>query len=278
MIHLVLAILSSASVSVIMRLSERHVRNNVSMLAVNYWMCALLAALFAGGARLLPSGEGAAFAVSFGAFNGLLYLGSFLLLQWNVRENGVVLPATFMKLGVLVPTLMAIAVFREAPTGAQLAGIAAAIVAIVMIRFERGEHRAKSGLGLILLLLGGGATDATSKIYEELGNPAFADPFLLWTFVAALVLCVGLCAAKNQGLRGADALFGLLIGIPNYFSARFLLLSLSSVPAVVAYPTYSVATIVVVTLAGLLLFGERLSRRQAAAMGIILAALAMLNL
>ena len=278
MIHLILAIISSASVSVLMRLSERHVRNNVSMLALNYLMCALMAGMYAGPANLLAGGDGSGFAASFGAFNGLLYLGSFLLLQWNVRENGVVLPATFMKLGVLVPTLMAIAVFREMPTAAQIIGIAAAIVAIVMIRFERGERRARSGFGLLLLLLGGGATDATSKVYEELGNPAFADRFLLWTFVAALALCVLLCAAKKQRLCGADTFFGLLIGVPNYFSARFLLLSLSSVPAVVAYPTYSVATIVVVTAVGVLLFGERLSRRQVAAMCIILAALVMLNL
>ena len=278
MIHLILAIVSSASVSIVMRLSERRVRNNVSMLALNYLMCALLAGLYAGPSGLPTGGAGSGFAAAFGAFNGALYLGSFLLLQWNVRENGVVLPATFMKLGVLVPTVMAVAVFRETPTGWQLAGIAMAVFAIVLIRFERGERRAKSGLGLILLLLGGGATDATSKIYEELGNPAFANGFLLCTVASALAMCALLCVVRGQKLRAVDAAFGLLIGVPNYFSARFLLLALSSVPAVVAYPTYSVATIVVVTLVGLLAFGERLSRRQIAAMGIILAALVMLNL
>ena len=82
----------------------------------------------------------------------------------------------------------------------------------------------------------------------------------------------------HQRLCPADVLFGLLIGIPNYFSARFLLLSLSSVPAVAAYPTYSVGTIVLITLVGVLLFRERISRRQALALLMILAALALLNL
>ena len=66
--------------------------------------------------------------------------------------------------------------------------------------------------------------------------------------------------------------------MPNYFSARFLLLSLSQVPAVVAYPTYSVATIVLITVVGMLAFGERLTRRQKLAMGVILVALVLLNL
>ena len=277
MVYLILAIASSMSVSVIMRLSERHVRNDVSMLALNYLMCTLLALAYAGLPQL-PAGPGSGFAASLGVVNGFLYLGSFLLLQWNIRNNGVVLPATFMKLGVLVPTVMAVAVFREVPTFAQITGFLLALAAIVMIRFEKGAGRAKSGLGLVLLLLGGGATDATSKIYEELGQSAFENHFLLYTFVVALVLCVLLCIAKKQGLRPVDAGFGLLIGIPNYFSARFLLLSLGSVPAVVAYPTYSVGTIVLVTLIGTLLFGERLSRRQLTAMGIILIALALLNI
>jgi len=41
----------------------------------------------------------------------VLYLGSFMLLRWNIRKNGVVLPATFMKLGVLVPTVLSVTVF-----------------------------------------------------------------------------------------------------------------------------------------------------------------------
>ena len=42
MIYLILAILSSALVSIIMRLSEKHVSGNVGMLAVNYLMALLL--------------------------------------------------------------------------------------------------------------------------------------------------------------------------------------------------------------------------------------------
>ena len=76
----------------------------------------------------------------------------------------------------------------------------------------------------------------------------------------------------------AEVLFGILIGIPNYFSARFLLQSLNALPAIIVYPTYSVATIVVVSLAGVCFFRERLGRRQKVAILAILAALVLLNL
>ena len=73
-------------------------------------------------------------------------------------------------------------------------------------------------------------------------------------------------------------LFGVLLGVPNFYSVRFLLDSLNTVPAVIAYPTFSVSTIMVVTLAGVAFFKEKLSKRQWIALGIILLALALLNI
>ena len=94
----------------------------------------------------------------------------------------------------------------------------------------------------------------------------------------ALVLCVILCIARKQRPAWQDVLWGLALGIPNYFSARFLLLALGSVPAVVAYPSFSVGTIVLVTGVGLLCFGERLSRRKWSALAVIIVALILLNI
>ena len=277
MIYLLLAILSSALVSLTMRFGEGRAPNRVAMLAVNYVCCAVLAAVYTGGS-LLAKGDGAGVAWGLGAGSGVMFLASFLLLQWNVRTNGVVLSSTFMKLGVIVPTVMAVTIFGETPRLTQLAGLALAVAAILIINLEKGGGKAKNGAGLIVLLLGGGVTDCLSKVYEHWGAPELESHYLLYTFAAAMVLCIGLALWKRQGLTWMDMLCGLVIGIPNYFSARFLLLSLGSVPAVLAYPTYSVATIVAVSLAGVLFFREKLSHRQLAGMGVILAAIALLNL
>ena len=277
MLYLILAIVSSMLVSVCMRLGEGKAKNNISMLATNYAMCTLLSLAYAGSAELFPRESGLGFALGLGVVSGAMFLGSFMLLQWNIRVNGVVLPATFMKLGVIVPTLTSILVFGETPSAAQIAGILLAIAAILLIQLEKGSGKAKYALGLVILLAAGGSTDVLSKIYEEMGSGALADQYLLYTFFVALALCTLLAAAKRQKLTGKDIAFGLLVGVPNYYSARFLLLSLSAVPAVVAYPTYSVGTIVLITLVGRAAFHERLSRRQMLAMGVILMALILLN-
>jgi len=278
MLYLLLAILSSMLITVFMRLSERYRKNPTSMLAMNYLMCSILGILFTGEFQLFPKAEGLGTTLLLGSVCGALFLGSFLLLQWNVSRNGVVLPAAFMKLGVLVPTVLSILIFGEKPGELQLIGIAAAVAAILLIQGRGQKEEGGSTAGLVILLLAGGLSDSMSKVYEELGSASLSDHYLLYTFLVALILCVALCIVRKQTLCWQDAIFGLLIGVPNYCSARFLLLSLNSVPAVVAYPSFSVGTIVLVTIAGMVFFGEKLSRRKWAAMAIILAALVLLNL
>lgn len=278
MLYLILAIASSALVSIFIRLSENYVKNNISMLCMNYMMCLLLAVGYTGMDKVFETGEGFGTAIGLGVVNGILFLASFVLLQINVRRNGVVLSATFMKLGVLVPTLLSVIAFREKPEVQQVIGFLVALLAIVLINFEKGQGEAGFKIGLILLLLGGGSGDAMAKIYDEVGAAQFEEQFLCFTFASALVLCVILAIKKQQKFTKTDILFGLLVGIPNYFSARFLLKAVGEVPAVVAYPTYSVATIVVISLVGMLCFKEKITKRQQVAIGIILVALVLLNI
>ena len=277
MICLLLAISCSALISILMRVSSDRITGNVSMLAMNYCMCLLIAILYTGVENVIPNSPGLPVTVGMGVVHGVLYLASFVLLQLNVKRNGVVLPAIFMKLGLLVPMVLSIFLFGEIPSLRQTIGFLIALAAIILINMESGRSAVSFKAGLILLLLGGGSADAMSKVFEVYGESTLSSQFLLYTFVVAFVLCVALMLWKGQRPGGMEVLFGFLIGIPNYFSAKFLLRALEDVAAVIAYPTYSVATILVVTLTGVLVFKERLSKRQWYAVGIILVALVLLN-
>ena len=277
MVYLILAIVCSSLVTLVMRVSEKYSRNNLSMLACNYITCALLGALYTGPAHLFPAQDGLGQTLMLGAIGGVLFLGSFMLLQWNIYKNGVVLPTTFMKLGVIIPTILSIVVFGESPRLVQILGVALAIFAIILMQ-GRDSGGAKSTIALLMLLLVTGGSNSMSKIFERVGNPAFSDHFLFYIFSMAFILCVIVCLVKKQSLAVQDVLCGIAISIPNYYSTRFMLLSLSRMPAVVAYPSYSVSSIVLVTLVGVIAFREKLSKRKLIALAIILAALVLLNL
>ena len=279
MLNLCLAVLSSALVSITMRLSKTHVKKETALLTVNYLLCSLFAWGDTGFAVLFPAGLGLRTAAGLGIVNGVLFLAGFVLLQWSIRRNGVVLSATFQKLGLLVSMVVSVACFGERPEPWQWFAFVLAVAAIVLMNFRPGEGKAGSMAGLLLLLLAGGGCDAMSKVFEVYGNPALSGHFLLYTFLVALGLCILLILRKRQGLPGkAEWVFGLIVGVPNYFAAKFLLASLVSLPAVIVYPVYSVATLLAVTFAGVVLFRERLEKRQWLAMSLILVALVLLNI
>lgn len=281
MVYLGLAILSSAMVSVMMRLGESKVKNNMGMFVMNYLFCAGLSRVFMGRQSLFTESEGLLAAVLLGLLSGVLYLATFMLLQHNIKKNGVVMSATFMKLGVLIPTIMAIIVFGESPKAVQVIGILLAIAAIIIIHFDKeesGSGTAKYKFLLVILLLSSGFTDSMANIYDKLGSAELKDHYLLYTFVAAALCAFVLWIVRKQKISGWDVLFGILIGIPNYFSARFLLLSLETVPAVVVYPVYSVLTIVFISVVGVLFFKEKLSKKKLLAILTIFASLVLLNL
>lgn len=271
MVYLILAFCSSALVSIVMRLSDGKITNRMGMLAVNYLVCSLLAALDAGIGDLLPR---SALTFGLGLVNGFFYLGGFVAFQRSVSRSGVVLSATFMKLGLLVSMVISILFFGEVPGAMQLAGFVLAVAAIVLINYKSGEGSFNPGL--LLLPLIGGMCDGMSKIYEELGDPALSGQFLFYTFFTALALCVVMGKGKLPGVK--EWAYGAAIGVPNFFSSQFMLQALGTVPGVIAYPVYSVAGILLVTLAGVIFFRERLEKRQWTALGIILVALVLLNI
>ena len=150
-------------------------------------------------------------------------------------------------------------------------------VALVLFNLKK-DGASRFGLGLFLLLLINGAADTIVKLFEELGPAQLSDHFLCLSFAVAFVLSVGFILFKKERFQWTAVLFGVLIGVVNFFSFKFLLRALAQIPAVVAFPTYSVATMLVVTVSGVLFFKERLSKRQWLAFGGVIAALAMLNI
>lgn len=278
MVYLLLAILSSALISIVMRMSTGKVKNQISMLAVNYVMCAFLGACFTGFDKLLPRVPELPATLGWGVLNGILYLGGFVMLQLNIRKNGVVLSTIFGKLGLLVPMVLSIFLFGEMPAPAQWIGFGLAVAAMVLINFEKNNTAVQLKIGLPILLLVGGSCDAMSKVYEYYGASSMSSQFVFYTFVVALLLCLALMLYQKERPGKQEVFYGLLIGIPNYFSARFLLKSVENLPAVIVYPTFSVATILVVTLIGVLFFREKLGKKQWLGAGVILAALVLLNI
>lgn len=278
MLYLCLAILSSCAIALLMRISADRITGRLSMLGANYLICSLLGAAYAGFDLVCPNVPGFAATVALGVVGGVLFLSSFVLFQWNTGRNGIVLSSVFMKLGLLVPMTLSVLFFHELPTWTQITGFCIALIAIVLINAKKENSASRFRWELLVLLLIGGGADAMTKVFEVLGSATLSNQFLFYIFAVALVLCAVLVIYKKERPGIRELLFGAAIGIPNFFSSKFLLRSLADLPAVVVYPTFSIATILITTLVGVCFFKERLRLTQWVALAIILAALVLLNI
>ena len=235
-------------------------------------------AAYAGFELVVPKVPGFSLTIWLGLISGVLYLTSLVLFQINTRRHGIVLSSVFMKLGLLVPIVMSVLFFREMPTASQAAGFCLAVFAIVMINLKSDGRQTGFGIGLIIMLLLSGGADVMAKVFDVFAPGSLSSLYLFYTFATACVLCLGLVLYQKERPGFREILYGVLIGIPNFFSAKFLLGALTKLPAVVVYPSFSVATMLIVTIAGVAVFRERLSKIQWIALAVIIGALILLNL
>ena len=253
----------------------------MAMFMPNYAVCSCLSYYYMTGAgtQVFQNAEGIGFTIGIGLISGIWYLAAFLFMQWNMRENGVVLSSTFNRLGVLVPTIMAMVVFKESPKMIQIIGIVIALVAIVLMQFEKGSDQGgNKKIWLVVMLLSSGFCDSLTNVYDKLGNPILKDNYLLYTFFVALLCATALTIREKNKISKWDLFFGFIIGVPNYYSSRFMFEALKTVPAVIAYPVSSVGTILAISVGSVILFKEKVSNQKKFALVLVMAAMALLNM
>ena len=117
-----------------------------------------------------------------------------------------------------------------------------------------------------------------AKFYDLYGNPVLGSFFLMLSFLVSGIISGILVFRGGEKITKYEVLFGVLIGIPNYFSARFLLWALADIPAVITYPTYSIAAMALSGAAGVLMFREKLTKRQWGAYLLVILAVGLLNM
>lgn len=281
MLCLLFAILSSASMTLALRRFRDPAGNRYGLILGNYLSCILLAVLLTPRASSvldcsLPT-------LVMGVISGVFYVAALVLMQTSVHRSGAGLTAAFAKLGLLVSLGVSILFFRERPGVLQLVGAGLVPAALVLIHGAGDRAAARKGFWLLLLiLLCNGCADAMAKVFEQLGDSAESTGYFFWLFVTAFLLTVLLALSERRRSRKPllwkEFAAGLGVGVPNYFSSYLLLLALRQLPAFWVYPIFSTGTILLVLLVGALVFRERLNRRQALGVGLILAALALLNL
>lgn len=300
---LILATCCSAAIALVFKYSETRGLNRYIVTSTNYLTASLvslvmlllqptgvglrqaLPAFAAEASSVLPSGgifsapASVAWAALLGILTGCFYFLGFIYLQESVRVSGAGLSGAFGKMGILVPMLLSLLLWRELPGPWQWVGIALALGSMTLVYLPIGQQTASQfHAALLLLFCFSGTGEFANKLFQKYSLVGFKNLYLLCVFGTALAISLYFSWRQCRLPQPQDLLTGLAVGIPNLFSSYFLIAALGRLPASVAYPIYSAGSILLINLGSTLIFRERLSRRQLSSIGLTMLALALINL
>ena len=285
MLYLILAILSSASMALVLKCFRNQTGNRYGILLGNYLTCIVISFLTLPDKGMILHGSGVTLLCGMGG--GVFFVTALVCMQSSIRQNGATLTSAFARLGLLVTLVLSVLLFRDRPSALQYVGIGLAVGALVVLRTGTAEKAGKKhslrSFGLLLLtLFASGCADGMAKVFEQYGPARESSLYFFYLFSAAALICVFLALSErvrhNKKISFREFISGILVGVPNFYSSYLLLLALQVLPAFLTYPVFSTGTILLVMLLSALFFRERLTKKQLPGMILILAAIVLLNI
>jgi multidrug transporter EmrE-like cation transporter len=299
MIFLVLSIVSSVLIGVVIRVNEGRGLDRLGVMLFNY--IAATAFAFAACDRGALAGHILLLA-PMAAASSFFFVTAFLVYMRAVGRLGLAVPVTITRLSVVLPVLGSMLLFDERLNRWQVAGLALALVAIVLFsdpgavqaaaegnrhleggygRPTGGEAVARGGGGVIclapLLFLLMGAGDFSLKVFREIFEPSLTMSFIFLVFAVSTLYTLGFLLARRRPIDRRVVAGGLLLGIPNFAAAYFILRVLRVYTGAVAFPLNNIGIILLSTAAGYLLWRERLRLRTGLAVLLAIVSVILLN-
>lgn len=302
MFYLFLAILCSASIALIFKHTENNNTNRYVITSANYFIAfvtsfimILYNRLFDGVVREMPFIDDVKlfiendqhilspyssiiWGIIIGGIAGGFFFLSFTYYQKSVRDNGVGISGTVAKLGILIPMIFSILIWREFPTTIQWVGILLSLVSILVINLSKKSIKNFDFKPTVLLLfIFGGMAEFSNKIYQKYALNEYKDIFLFTIFFVAFLTSVSYTLKRKGKATIKDILTGFAVGVPNLFSSYFLILSLGTLKTSVAFPIYSAGSIVLINIGGLLIYREKIAPKNQLAIAMTIIALVLIN-
>lgn len=305
MIYIFLSILCSSSIAIILKTSENKKFDRYIVTSANYVTAFIISILLsdystidlninsigsffsevieviAGGVKFSDDSM-LGWSLFLGVLSGICYFLGFIYIQKSLKVSGVGITGAFSKLGILVPMFLALFFWKEYPTAIQTTGIIIAFAAIILANIQLKNSNLEKAFNPVLLTMFVfvGVAEFGNKMFEKYGNVDYKAIYLFTVFFTAFLvsLIFSIPRFKKVGLRKNDILTGLLVGIPNMFTSYFLIMSFKYYKTTVVFPIYSAGSILVMTLAGYLIFKEILKKREIFAIVLTVISLILLNI
>jgi drug/metabolite transporter (DMT)-like permease len=200
---------------------------------------------------------------------GVLFAIVFNAVAFGTQRIGISVTSVANKISLVIPVLGGILIFNEDSDILIFAGITLALVAIYLSTVSKGKLNFEKKYLWILLFIffTQGAADLIFLIakYKWVTNEDsasyFAIIFLASGILGAIAVLIKVIRGKTK-VRFKNILWGIIVGIPNYFTLHFFFSALKNAPLESSqiYPLVNMGVIVFLAVIGVVLFKEKLSK------------------
>jgi drug/metabolite transporter (DMT)-like permease len=225
--------------------------------SLGFWLCS-------GESKILSATQQPWFLVS--VLAGIMLITTFIIYATSTQKAGIAITSVSGKMSVLIPVILGFIWFHENAGWNKLTGIAIALVAFWLI-FKK-EHKLsieKKYLILpVLLLLGNGTNDSLLKIAEGIYIKGdfifFLSTAFFISFLLGVVIMIIQSIRKHQLPDLRSILAGIILGLLNWYSTYFFLISFRYFDVSLLVPVVNASIVVIGALSGFFIFREKMKR------------------
>lgn len=270
MISLTLTILFTVSLFIFFKEFDKRNINTHQAITFNYFTAAVLATLLYNNPLFLTD------IINVSWLYHTLALGMFFVVMFNVmakttQKLGISIASIASKMSLVIPVIAALFFQRNLELSMyNYFGIFLALIAI-FLTFKKKQETKKSIKIAIILFFGAGILDSFLDYIREKYLESINDfnIFIILVFTIAFLTGFVLIIFKRNKITVRNIIAGIFLGIPNYFSIYFVLLSLDSLGGAIVFPVLNIGVVLISTIFSYLIYKENLNKENW--LGIILA-------
>lgn len=269
MIYIILSIVINALLFIIFKLFKRFNVNTFQAILFNYIFAFILAMSSSKsdyGMAEIPQQNW-----FFGAcILGFLFISIFNVMANTVQKIGLSVTAIAGKMSVVIPIIVGLIVYKESLGAFKLIGILFALVAVFLASIKEDVKLNKEYIYLpVILFLGSGILDALLKYFEKQSvsdneTATYTGTIFFIAFILGIIRVIFQTIKSKFKFQLKNLIAGIVLGVPNYYSIFFLLKALKTndLESSTVFTINNVGIVLFSTIVGLLLFQEKLSKRN----------------
>jgi drug/metabolite transporter (DMT)-like permease len=201
---------------------------------------------------------------------GFLFIIVFNFYAFGTQKVGIAVTTVANKMSLVIPVAAAIIIYPDQQLSPEkMIGFVLALIGIYLASTKGGKlsFNIKYLWLIILVFVGQGVADSifeNSKLFLSEGEDMLY--FVVLFFIAAisgLLILLGKSVASPPKFELKNIFWGVVFGIPNFFSLSFMLQALevkSLGGGSVVFPLVSIGVVVLSSIIGLVLFKEKLTK------------------